>query len=358
MSGPVSLILPNKNNAPVLDRFFKTLRRNTTYADIELIVVDDGSTDSSPRILRRWRDSGAFPHFDLVETSGGGIVNALNLAAGRARGEVIVRLDGDSTIETRGWLERMLAFRRLSPKVGVIAGAVMFDSGRVHSYGMNVVSPAGIHSRGTRLEEQPGSRTLDIAVHYPRVEDAEGGEAPAEVDGVIGCCMLFERALWRRVGGFDARYNPAGFEDFDFALMARREGRKVFVLPEVSIVHRVSMRNPRDETSRRVMLLFRLRRGIGGLVPERLRDAAAARVGLGDYDPARLALLRRHYSYWHEKWGFDPLNPDMEAVLARWGGTEVCWAYDEAMRREGQEILRSWRRQCPRPAAAERSAPT
>jgi GT2 family glycosyltransferase len=344
MSGLVSLILPNKNNAPVLDRFFETLRRNTTYTDFELIVVDDGSSDSSPRILRRWRDSGSFPHFDLVETTGGGIVDALNLATDRARGELIVRLDGDATIETPGWLERMLAFRRLSPKVGVIGGAIVFDSGRVHSYGMNVVSAAGVHSRGTRIKEELGDRTLDIEVEYPRARDAEGGEAPAEVDGVIGCCMLFERALWKQVGGFDPRYNPAGFEDFDFALMARREGRKVFVLPDISIVHRISMRNPREATSRRVMLLFKLRRGVGHLVPERLRDAAAARAGLGDYDPARLALLERHYSHWREKWGFDPLNPDMDAVLDRWGGTEVCWAYDEAMRLEGQQILSSWTR--------------
>src|SRR5436190_20676985 len=116
--------------------------------------------------------------------------------------------------------------------------------------------------------------------------------------------MLFDRALWERLEGFDTRYNPAGFEDFDFALSARREGLKVFMLPEVSVIHRISMRNPREDVSRRVMLLFQLRRTIGRFVPESLRDAAAARAGLGDYDPARVEMLRRHYAYWREKWGF------------------------------------------------------
>ncbi len=32
------------------------------------------------------------------------------------------------------------------------------------------------------------------------------------------------------------------------------------------------------------------------------------------------------------------LNPDMEAVLARWGGTEVCWRYDPDMREAGERI--------------------
>jgi GT2 family glycosyltransferase len=339
----VSLILPNRNNAPVLDLFFERLVANTTHPVRELIVVDDGSTDRSVAALERWRDSGRLPApLELIRQPPRGIIEALNRACERASGDVIVRLDGDATIETRGWLERMLALRAVSERVGVVAGKVVFDSGRVHSFGMNVVSPAGIWSRGTVLREPVGQRTLDIAVEYPFAREAEGGAEPAEVDGAIGCCMMFDRDLWEAVGGFDERYAPAGFEDFDFALGARAQGRKVFFLPDVEIVHRISMRNPREATSRRVMALYRLRRAIGRFVPERVRDAAAARAGLGDYDPERIAMLRRHYASWRDKWGFDALNPDMDAVLARWGGTEVCWAYDDEMRRAGERILAAY----------------
>jgi hypothetical protein len=95
------------------------------------------------------------------------------------------------------------------------------------------------------------------------------------------------------------------------------------------------------------MALFRLRRTIGRFVPARLRDAAAARAGLGDYDPERIAMLRGHYAAWREKWGFDALNPDMDEVLARWGGTEVCWAYDDELRRAGEEIAAAYARVAP-----------
>jgi GT2 family glycosyltransferase len=339
----VSLVLPNRNNEPVLDLFFETLLRNTSHPSWEFIVVDDGSTDRSVAILERWRDSGRIPGFQLVRQPPSGVIAALNSACERASGEVIVRLDGDATLETPGWLDRMLALRAVSERVGVIVGKVVFDSGRVHSYGMNVVSPAGVHPRGTRLEEPVGERTLDIAVEYPFERDAEGGDELAEVDAGIGCCMLFDRELWRAIGGFDSRYDPAGFEDFDFALGARALGRKVFFMPEVEVIHRISMRNPREATSRRVMLLYRLRRSIGRFVPARLRDAAAARAGLGDYDPQRVAMLRRHYAAWRDKWGFDPLNPDMAAVQARWGGSEVCWAYDDELRRAGEEIAAAHR---------------
>ena len=339
----VSLILPNRNNEPVLDLFFERLERNTAGIPYELIVVDDGSTDRSVEVLERWGDSGRIPGFQLIRQEASGIIDALNRACRRASGEVIVRLDGDATIETPGWLERMLALRAVSDRVGVVAAKVVFDSGRIHSFGMNVVSPAGIHSRVTVITEPVGQRTLDIAVEYPFERDAEGDDDVAEVDGVIGCCMMFDRELWERIGGFDKRYDPAGFEDFDFALGARALGRKVFHLPDVEVVHRISMRNPREATSRRVMALFRLRRSVGRFVPARMREAAAARAGLGDHDPARIAMLRGHYAAWREKWGFDALNPDMDEVLARWGGTEVCWAYDAEMRRAGEEIAGAYR---------------
>lgn len=341
---PVSLVLPNKNNAPVLDLFFETLLRHTDRPDLEMVVVDDGSTDSSVAVLRRWRDSGRFERFELIETEGGGICAALNLAVERATADVVVRLDGDATIETPGWLDTMLAFHDSHPKVGVVATKVVFDSGRLQASGMNVVGAEGVHPRGSILLEEPGRRTMDIAVEYPFERDAPVGDEPAEVDAAIGCCMLFERSLWERVGGFDLGWSPVAFEDFDFALEARRLGLKVFVLPEIEVVHRISLRNPREKTSRPIMLLFALRRHVGRFVPARLRDAAAARARLGDYDPARIELLRRHTAYWREKWGWDPINPDMDEVLERFGGTEVCWAYDDDLRREGEEILSAWAR--------------
>ena len=339
----VSLIVPNKNNEPVLDLFLERLRDNTPAPDFELIVVDDGSTDRSRDILRRWRDSGAFASFRLIERESSGIIATLNAGLAEATGEIVVRLDGDATIETPGWLERMLAFYRSDDRIGVVVGKIVFDSGHVHSYGMNIVGPEGVHDRGTRITEPVGRRTLDIAVERPLASPSDDGNEVAEIDGAIGCCTMFSRALAERIGGFDHRYDPVGFEDFDFALGARKLDKKVFFLPDVEVIHRLTLRNPRTDSSRSEWMLWRLRRRVGGLFPQRVRNVVARAAKLGDHAPDRIALLRRHYASFREKWGFDPLNPDMDDVLRRYGGTEVCWRYDEDRRRAGEEIAAAWR---------------
>jgi glycosyltransferase involved in cell wall biosynthesis len=339
----VSLIVPNKNNEPVLDLFLERLRDNTPGPDFELIVVDDGSTDRSRDILRRWRDSGAFPRFSLIERESSGIIATLNAGLAEATGEIVVRLDGDATIETPGWLERMLSFYGSDDRIGVVVGKIVFDSGHVHSYGMNIIGPEGVHDRGTRITEPVGQRTLDIAVERPLATASDPGNEVAEIDGAIGCCTMFSHDLADRIGGFDHCYDPVGFEDFDFALGARRLDRKVFFLPDVEVIHRLTLRNPRTDSSRSEWVLWRLRRRLGGLFPQRVRNVVARAAKLGDHDPARIALLRRHYASFREKWGFDPLNPDMDEVLRRYGGTEVCWRYDEDRRRAGERIAAAWR---------------
>ena len=347
----VSLILPNKNNDRVLDLFLERLAAHTTLPDYELIAIDDGSTDRSRQILRRWERCGRLREMTVIEKPGTGIVETLNLGLERARGEIVVRLDGDATIETRGWLEKMIGLLRTDERVGVVTGRVVFDNGRVHSYGINLVCPEGVHDRGSRITEPAGHRTADH--HVERVVDGTSpeGDVLTEVDAAGGCCTAFRRELAERIGGFDTAYSPVWVEDFDFALGARRAGHKVFYHPDVRVVHRVGLRNPRTAVSRKQLLLYRLRHRLGHAVPARAREAVARAGRLGVHDPAQQETLRRHYAHWERKWGWDPVNPDMQAIIERWGGTEVCWRYDEAMRAAGEEIARRYGHASPgRPA--------
>ncbi len=109
---PVTLLLPNRNNGRVLDLTLQRLLEHTTYPTFELIVVDDGSSDESRDVLRRWRDDRRFRDFTLIERDHGGVVETLNAGLNAAGGDLVVQLDGDATVETPGWLERMVDFQQ------------------------------------------------------------------------------------------------------------------------------------------------------------------------------------------------------------------------------------------------------
>ncbi len=339
----VTLLLPNRNNGPVLDLTLRRLLDHTTYPSFELVVVDDGSSDDSKDILRRWRDEAAFGAFTLIEREHGGAIEALNAGLSAASGELIVQLDGDATVETPGWLERMVEFQRSDGAIGVVNSLVTFDSGRIQAAGVNVICAEGLHDRGSWPMEPTGERTLNTRVKRVRPEEAGAlVTAPAEVDAAIGVCMLYPRAVAEAIGGYDRGFSPVWFDDVDLSLSARRLGLKVFCLPEVHFVHRMSMRNVRGRTTAVGLMRSRARRALGRVVSQPVKDLIVGAARLNRFGPEQLSRLEHHYRYWREKWGFDLLNPDMDEIQRRYGSTEVCWAYDSDRRRVGEDILRRW----------------
>jgi GT2 family glycosyltransferase len=334
----VSLLLPNYNNGAVLEHCLRKLSEHTSYPDVELIAADDGSSDDSVAILRSFGESGRFPRFELLEREHAGITTRLNEMLENATGEVIVRIDGDATVETPGWLERMLGFLRSDDRIGVVQAKVIFDSGRVHTYGVNVVCPEGFHDRGTRITEPVGQREALGRLERPMEEESEGGDETAEVDAALACWAMMPTSLVRELGGWDTEYDPVWYEDIDFAFAARTRGRKSFFFPGVRVIHHIGVRRPRVGEARWKSALFEANRRFGHRVPQRLKDAVSSVAPISDRDPAKLALIEHHRAYWRRKWGFDPVNPDLDYILDRYAGTEVCWAYDEEMRRAGEEI--------------------
>jgi GT2 family glycosyltransferase len=302
-------------------------------------VVDDGSTDGSRAVLRRWHDARRFQHMTVIEQEHRGVVDALNAGLAASTGELVVQLDGDATVETRGWLEPLVAFLRSDARVGVVTPLIVIDTGRIHACGVNMIGPDGLHDRGSRIVEPAGARQLHTRVERARpadVPDLIG--SPAEVDASIGACMLYPRALADELGGYDRGFSPVWFDDLDLSLGARQLGLKVFYVPGAEVVHRMSLRNSREGSSAAMRAAASARRALGRVAPQAVKDTLVRMLPRPEFSPEQRARLTHHYAYWRSKWGFDLLNPDMETLLARWGGTEVGWAYDPARRSAGEAI--------------------
>jgi hypothetical protein len=219
----------------------------------------------------------------------------------------------------------MVAFFKSDPRIGAVTAKVVFDWGKVHACAIDVIEPAGLHDGGTEITEPVGRRTLHSRVRRPREGDCSRCERLAEVDGGIGCCLMYNRAEALAAGGYDPGFAPVWFDDLDLTIRLRARGLKVFCLPDVRVVHHAGGRPG-------------LGRRAGSMLPARVRDPLVNRLGIDRPSADHGARLDHHYRYWREKWGFDLLNPDMTAVRARWGGTEVCWRDDPSMRAAGERI--------------------
>ncbi len=333
----VSLLMPHRNDAPILDHVLERLAANTTYPDVELVVVDDGSTHDSLTILRRWRDSGRFAAFRLIEREHRGVVEALNEGLAAATGQLVVQLDADASIETPGWLERMVSFFLSDERVGVVTGKIVFDWGEIHTCGVDLIGPTGFHDRGATIEEPVGRRTYHQRVTRSREGECADCEAIAEVDGGIGCCMMYRREVALELGGYDPGWAPVWFDDLDLTLSIRRHGLKVFFMPDVRVVHHVGRRIASEPLPKRTAIA--VRRAIGATLPVHVRRRISMRLNLDIPERDTWQRLVHHYAYWRQKWGFDMLNPDMDEVRARWGDTELCWRSNPEMREAGQRII-------------------
>jgi len=113
----VSVLMPVRNEARYLQAALDSLYRQT-FADWELVVVDDGSHDTTPEILARAAASD--PRVRVIRREGGGLVAALNAGLAACRAPLLARMDGDDICHPLR-LEQQSSYLERYPHTGLVA---------------------------------------------------------------------------------------------------------------------------------------------------------------------------------------------------------------------------------------------
>ncbi len=114
---PVSVIVPAYNEKEGIEAAVRSLACGD-HTQIEVVVVDDGSTDGTADLVDRMR----LPNVRVVRVPNGGKPNALNTGVAMARHELIVMVDGDTIFEPDSLRKLVQPFA--DPSVGAVAGNV------------------------------------------------------------------------------------------------------------------------------------------------------------------------------------------------------------------------------------------
>jgi glycosyltransferase involved in cell wall biosynthesis len=235
----VSVLIGTYNNAPTLPRAIDSVL-GQTIEDLELIVVDDGSSDDTPAIAQGWTD----PRLRYLPLPHLGIARSLNEGLQAAHAPFVAIQDADDYSQpTR--LERQLELIEGDPDVAVV---------------------------GSRMrEEDPRGRPLE-----PRTSFAPGdiGSVLMHFNPIPNSCALVRRELVLELGGYDSRYRYA--MDYDLWLRLSERGRVVTLdeglATRVMTGGNVATRNERAQIAEtidlRLRALWRRRslRGASGIV--------------------------------------------------------------------------------------------
>ncbi|HEY4847725.1 MAG TPA: glycosyltransferase [Methylocella sp.] len=218
----VTIVMATRNNEAFLRRTISGVLEKTRFAQLDLVIVDNGSTD--PRSLSLLQSAAKDSRVTLLRAPGSFNFAALsNFGAAQARGAVIVFLNNDMEIIEPEWL-RQLAEPAIDPKVGAVGCKLLYPDGRIQHAGVVVGLGEGVgHFDAGLPDGEQGWLGRNRIVH--------------EASAVTGACLAVERAKFVAAGGFDAVHLPVEFNDIDLCLRLEELGFATMWTPFARIVH-------------------------------------------------------------------------------------------------------------------------
>jgi GT2 family glycosyltransferase len=228
----LSVVIVNWNTGDLLAQCLASLRHARPALSLELIVVDNASTDGSAHGLPQEGDGLRL----IAHTSNLGFARACNRGIGESRGRYILLLNPDTRV-LPGSLEAMLVFMDAHPEAGAAGPALLNPDGSLQPSGGRFPSLRGL------LAIHP-----TIARLFPAPEDPlrrRDFSRVAEVEEVSGACLLIRRSAWEAVGPLDEAFFLY-FEEVDWCLRVTRQGWKVYYVPQARVIHHWRSRTDPD----------------------------------------------------------------------------------------------------------------
>jgi GT2 family glycosyltransferase len=209
-----SIIIPVYNQFAHTLNCLRALAEHPPEAGIEIIVVDDGSSDETEASLRQVEGLGYHRR-----ATNGGFIAACNDGAGLARGEYLVFLNND-TVPQPGWLDALLGTFEQQPATGLVGAQLIYPDGRLQEAGAVIWRDGSTDKIGRmRAVSEPEFDYVRRA-HY-----------------CSGAAIAIPRRLFESVGGFDSRYAPAFYEDTELGMRIRALGLHSLCQPRAKVVH-------------------------------------------------------------------------------------------------------------------------
>lgn len=197
----ISIIIPTYNGRKRIGKCLTSLFAQTVNRNVEIIVVDDGSTDSIEEVVQR------FDCVRLIRQRNAGPAAARNHGAREARGELILFTDDDCE-PTSNWLDEMLKPFEDSEVVGV--------------KGVYRTRQKALMARFVQAEYEDRYRLM---AHF------------RDIDFIDTYSAAFRRSRFLQMGGYDTDFPVACAEDIELSYRMSAKGWKMRFAPNAIVYH-------------------------------------------------------------------------------------------------------------------------
>jgi N-acetylglucosaminyl-diphospho-decaprenol L-rhamnosyltransferase len=219
----LSIVIPTHDTRELTRRCIETLEREGT-AGLQIVVVDDGSSDGTFEVL-----SAAHPRVEMLRLAqAAGFTRAANLGLARARGDLLLLLNSDTEVEPGALAPLLAAFDR-DPRLGAAGAALHYPDGSPQWSGG--AAPTLLWLFGLASGLPPLLARLPGWRHIKPV-----GAAPGRVDWVTGAALALRRRAWEEAGPFDEGFRFYG-QDLDLCLKVRDAGWTIAILEDFRVLH-------------------------------------------------------------------------------------------------------------------------
>lgn len=197
------------------ERCLETIRAHTDLAAVDVLVVDNGSSDETAERLARYdwlRTLRNERNLGFVRGNNAGI-------SATPREHDVLLLNNDTEVLADGWIEALQRTAYSRPEIGIVGCRLRRPDGRLLHAGTYILPD-------TVWGQQIGSLERDVNQYA----------ADREVQGVVFACAYVKRELLERIGPLSEAYESY-FEDTDYCLRAREAGFSTWLCGTVTLLH-------------------------------------------------------------------------------------------------------------------------
>ena len=233
--GKVSILIPSCDHASDLRTCVDSIYRKTTYADFEVLIIENNSKENGTFRLYEQLQKEHPDNLRVLYWKGTGFnYSALNnFGAKEATGEYLLLLNNDTEVITPRWLEEMVMYAQ-QERVGCVGVKLLYPD--------NTIQHAGI-----------GFGYLTLAAHmhknFPVGHPGYMGRLvyAQDVYAVTAACLMVRKSVYDEVNGLDESFAVA-FNDVDFCVRVREAGYANVFTPFAQLYHYESKSRGLDES--------------------------------------------------------------------------------------------------------------